>query len=136
MSERVTTRSSSSLSPSSSASSSTISVLGAALRAAREAAAAAAEAATDAAVMEAPELTDLPVDGGPDKAASKLSEKSINFDIGEDSDEEGVTLANSFRPSAIGLSFLADLSQELRGIIVELISIFTFYFSFINKICH
>lgn len=81
------------------------------------------EAATDVAVMEAPELTDLPVDGGPDKAASKLSEKSINFDIGEDSDEEGVTLANSFRPSAIGLSFLADLSQELRGLIVELISI-------------
>lgn len=81
------------------------------------------EAATDSGGLLAPELTDLPVDGGQENTTSSWDDKPINFDIGEDSDEEGVTLANSFRPSAIGLSFLADLGQESRGISIELISI-------------
>jgi Helicase conserved C-terminal domain len=41
----------------------------------------------------------------------------------DDADDEGVTLANAFRPSALGLSFLADLAAEATGIIVELVSV-------------
>lgn len=41
----------------------------------------------------------------------------------EDPDEQGVTLANSFRPSALGLSFLADLGKETVGYRIELINI-------------
>ena len=41
----------------------------------------------------------------------------------DDSQEEDVTLANAFRPSAIGVSFLADLSAEVNGIKIELINV-------------
>ncbi len=41
----------------------------------------------------------------------------------DDPDEEGVTLANAFRPSALGLSFLADLGSEAAGLVVELVSV-------------
>lgn len=41
----------------------------------------------------------------------------------DDSEDYAVTLANAFRPSAIGLSFLADLAQENKGIIVEIVCV-------------
>jgi hypothetical protein len=41
----------------------------------------------------------------------------------DDSDDYAVTLANAFRPSAIGLSFLADFSVEDVGLRVEVVSI-------------
>lgn len=41
----------------------------------------------------------------------------------DDAEEEDVTLANAFRPSAIGLSFLADLAAETNAIVVELVSV-------------
>jgi len=41
----------------------------------------------------------------------------------DDSEDYDVTLANAFRPSAIGLSFLADLKREREGFKVELVSI-------------
>lgn len=41
----------------------------------------------------------------------------------DDAEEEDVTLANAFRPSAIGLSFLADLSAEADGIVIELVNV-------------
>lgn len=41
----------------------------------------------------------------------------------DEADEEGVTLANSFRPSALGISFLADLAGEAHGFSVELVSV-------------
>lgn len=47
----------------------------------------------------------------------------VQFDNGEEAGDEGVTLANAFRPSALGISFLADLSQEKSGIGVELVSV-------------
>ncbi|MBS0542644.1 MAG: helicase [Proteobacteria bacterium] len=41
----------------------------------------------------------------------------------DDSEDYDVTLANAFRPSAIGLSFLADLEREREGFRVELVSV-------------
>jgi hypothetical protein len=50
----------------------------------------------------------------------KSQAKSLKAD---DSEELDVNLANSFKPSAIGLSFLIDLSKEKEGITVELVSV-------------
>lgn len=41
----------------------------------------------------------------------------------EDPDEQGITLANAFRPSALGLSFLADLSGKDAGYRIDLVSL-------------
>jgi hypothetical protein len=41
----------------------------------------------------------------------------------DDAEDEDVTLANAFRPSAIGLSLLADLAAEANGIVVELVNV-------------
>lgn len=41
----------------------------------------------------------------------------------DEAEEEDVTLANAFRPSAIGLSFLADLAAEAGAIVVELVHV-------------
>ena len=41
----------------------------------------------------------------------------------DDPEEEDVTLANAFRPSAIGISFMADLSTETTGLVVELVNV-------------
>jgi hypothetical protein len=43
--------------------------------------------------------------------------------VSEDPDEQGVTLANAFRPSALGLSFLSDLSDDEGGYRIELINV-------------
>lgn len=41
----------------------------------------------------------------------------------EDPAEQGINLANSFRPSALGLSYLADLGRESVGYGIELINV-------------
>lgn len=41
----------------------------------------------------------------------------------DESEDYAVTLANAFKPSAIGLSFLADLSLESLGLQVEVVSV-------------
>lgn len=81
------------------------------------------DTSTDSGDVLTTESTEVPVEGKEVNVTASWDDKPIKFDTGEDSDEEGVTLANSFRPSAIGLSFLADFSQESRGISIELISI-------------
>ena len=46
--------------------------------------------------------------------------KSLKAD---DTEELGVNLANSFKPSAIGLSFMVDLSKERDGLSFDLVSV-------------
>jgi len=41
----------------------------------------------------------------------------------DDSEDYGVMLTNAFRPSAIGISFLADFSSEPKGFSVEVVSV-------------
>jgi hypothetical protein len=41
----------------------------------------------------------------------------------DDSEELDVNLANSFKPSAIGISFMIDLEKEQHGICVDLVSV-------------
>ena len=41
----------------------------------------------------------------------------------DESEELDVNLANAFKPSAIGLSFLVDLSEEIEGIAVDIVSV-------------
>lgn len=50
----------------------------------------------------------------------KSQSKNIKAD---DSEELDINLANSFKPSAIGLSFMVDLLREKDGIAVELVSV-------------
>lgn len=38
-------------------------------------------------------------------------------------DDDEITLANAFQPSALGMSFLADLGVESVGIVIELVSV-------------
>lgn len=43
--------------------------------------------------------------------------------VNEDLDDYDVTLANAFKPSALGLSFLADFSIELSGFTVDVVNV-------------
>ena len=54
------------------------------------------------------------------RAEKKAAKVSTAMDESED---YAVTLANAFRPSAIGLSFLADFSIETAGLRVEVVSV-------------
>lgn len=59
-----------------------------------------------------------------DDDAPLARERASSFGTpADDPEEEDVTLANAFRPSAIGLSFLADLASETDGISIELVNI-------------
>jgi hypothetical protein len=60
------------------------------------------------------DLESLPSDSERRLASTALS---------EDPDEQGVTLANAFRPSALGLSFLADLTDVDDGFRIELVNV-------------
>ncbi len=51
------------------------------------------------------------------------NEKNRTGGVDESLDDYDVTLANSFKPSALGLSFLADFSIELSGFTVEIVSV-------------
>jgi hypothetical protein len=81
------------------------------------------EAAAEAGGVLPTDSKDLPAVGEQVGESVNEDQKTVQFNAGDDADEEGVTLANSFRPSAIGLSFLADFGQESRGICVDLVSI-------------
>jgi hypothetical protein len=84
-----------------------------------------AETAAEDTSTTAADSSDLRPEGMQSEEASGLSERErqAQFDNGDDADDEGVTLANAFRPSALGLSFLADLGQEAQGLCVELVSV-------------
>ncbi len=80
---------------------------------------------------ESNESIDLPEPpSAPDKELSLLKkleaqvernqQKSFKAD---DSEELDVNLANSFKPSAIGLSFMVDLSKENSGLNIDLLSV-------------
>ncbi|MDA8255888.1 MAG: helicase-related protein [Betaproteobacteria bacterium] len=72
------------------------------------------------------EATDVEAILDPGETSAKPQEADSAADSGlgaEEADDDGVTLANAFRPSAIGLSFLADLSQEEASLQVELVSV-------------
>jgi hypothetical protein len=88
--------------------------------------------ATEETVVNATETGEVVPLNSPDLAPpgqlsdEELAAKERTPSIGapaDDADEEGVTLANAFRPSAIGLSFLADLSAEADGIFIELVNV-------------
>jgi len=80
----------------------------------------AAESA-EGAVAESPELR--PEGELKDGAAEKLEQKAGNIAAASEADDNDVTLANAFRPSALGVSFLGDLGQESLGIAVELMCV-------------
>jgi len=60
-----------------------------------------------------------------DEKMEKVAEKkaSRNQFALEESEDYDVTLANAFRPSAVGLSFLADFDIESEGFTVEVVSL-------------
>lgn len=71
-----------------------------------------------------PDSKDLRPEGGSADGLEASSAKPPLSATGiDDGDEEEVTLANAFRPSALGLSFLADLGRERHGLCVELANI-------------
>lgn len=59
-------------------------------------------------------------DGQPANSLNGIEEDRRYSSPMDDPEEEEVTLANAFRPSALGLSFLADLGSEASGITIEL----------------
>lgn len=79
----------------------------------------AAEADTAENIEEGPESL-------PDSDADELLEKKVTNDPSktktqaDDSENYDVTLSNAYRPSAMGLSFLADMSLEKIGLVVEI----------------
>jgi hypothetical protein len=71
------------------------------------------------------EEPDLVVCQQNDKAVEGADETVLSRDItsADDSEDYDVSLANAMSPSAIGLSFLADLSVEADGIVLELVNV-------------
>jgi len=77
--------------------------------------------ATEGSAAEWPELR--PEGEVKGDAAEKLEEQAGKVAAPNEADDEDVTLANAFRPSAIGVSFLGDLGKESLGLTVELVSV-------------
>jgi hypothetical protein len=71
-----------------------------------------------------PEATEE-TDPGPDIRADEILEKKIQDDVSkikvlaDDTENYDVMLANAYRPSAMGISFLADFSLENEGFNIE-----------------
>lgn len=66
------------------------------------------------------------VDGSQIDKAVEFSDESLlarGISSSDESEDYDVTLANAMSPSAIGLSFLADLSAEAEGIVLELVNV-------------
>jgi len=66
----------------------------------------------------------------PDKELSLLAKLEVQIERNQtkslkadDTEEFDVNLSNSFKPSAIGLSFLIDLARERDGLTVDLVSV-------------
>ncbi|MBK6973912.1 MAG: helicase [Sterolibacteriaceae bacterium] len=76
-------------------------------------------------VNAGPDAAQPPESREADDKLERLAEKNASKSSGlpDDSEDYNVTLANAFRPSAIGISFLADLDCEKNGMRVELVSI-------------
>jgi hypothetical protein len=66
------------------------------------------------------------LDPGPDVRVDEELEKKIQEDaskvkiLADDSENYDVTLANAYRPAAMGLSFLGDFSLEKEGLAIEI----------------
>lgn len=56
------------------------------------------------------------------KGQEESDKFNSSFEEAAGEDDE-VTLANAFRPSALGISFLADLGSEISGITIELVNV-------------
>jgi len=71
----------------------------------------------------------LDIDPGEDQDVDEKLEKHAERKAArtpaslDESEDYAVTLANAYRPSAIGLSFLADFSIEVGGLKVEVVSV-------------
>ncbi|HQO64325.1 MAG TPA: hypothetical protein PK528_11990, partial [Syntrophorhabdus sp.] len=85
------------------------------------------EAETNKLEEEKQEVPDIDPDGlqDVDEKLEKMAEKKatkIRIAM-DDSEDYAVTLSNAFKPSAIGLSFLADLALEDKGFRVEVVNV-------------
>ena len=80
---------------------------------------------TDTSSTEAPEEPAPVASPQNDKAVAGSDEAILSRGIADadDSEDYAVSLANAMSPSAIGLSFLADLSAETDGIALELANV-------------
>lgn len=84
------------------------------------------EVATDAGGEAPIDAKDLQPEGATadeESGQSDSGRRLASTAVSEDPDEQGVTLANAFRPAALGLSFLADLSGEDDEYRIELVNI-------------
>lgn len=81
------------------------------------------EGAVGAQGKEASDSQESPPDVDPHDGAPDEEDVSAVAAPDDSAEEESVTLANSFRPSAIGLSFLANLAVERAGVAIELASV-------------
>jgi hypothetical protein len=57
------------------------------------------------------------------KLEDQVEKNQFNGLKSDDAEELDVNLANAFKPSAIGLSFMVDLSKEKVGLVVDLVSV-------------
>lgn len=64
---------------------------------------------------------EMTIDSPPENQDKK--EQKITGGVDDSSDDYDVTLANAFKPSAIGISFLANFSIETQGFYVEIVNV-------------
>lgn len=84
----------------------------------------ASEEAAETAEGSVVDSPDLRPDGEvKDSDAEKVEQKAARIVAAKEAEDEDVTLANAFRPSALGVSFLGDLGRESLGMNVELVSV-------------
>lgn len=80
------------------------------------------EAASDSGGATPPDPQELRPEGlEPEEFAEATERRGTSSN--DEVEEEGITLANSFRPSAIGLSFLANLNDEPVGFSIQLVNV-------------
>jgi len=81
----------------------------------------AGDTSSDSEASDASITPELPVDEKALAENEKLRDAQAKKNrYSDESEDSGVTFANAFRPSAIGLSFLADLEVENEGFRVEM----------------
>lgn len=73
------------------------------------------------------DITDIDQDegqGADEKLEERAEKKAANRPVAlEESEDYAVTLSNAFKPSAMGLSFLADFSLEIAGFRAEVVNV-------------
>lgn len=77
---------------------------------------------------ESVEVSELPIASDKElsllkKLESQVEKNQFKSVKADDSEELDVNLSNSFKPSAIGLSFMIDLSMEQVGLSIDLVSV-------------